>query len=94
MERYQNIKKINVKGKGLAYDSILLPYFEPLDSDIVISTVAEDRLDLLANHYFGDASLWWVIAAKNNLLDIDLKLQPGTILRIPLNITSVLDNIK
>jgi nucleoid-associated protein YgaU len=94
MERYQNIQKINIKGKGLIYDSVLMSYFEPLDSDIVIITSAEDRLDLLANHYFGDASLWWVIAAKNNLLDIDLKLEPGTTLRIPNNITSVLDKIK
>ena len=74
--------------------STIYPKIKPNNDDIYIIVDTTDRLDLLANHYFGDASLWWVIAAKNNLLDIDLKLEPGTTLRIPNNITSVLDKIK
>jgi hypothetical protein len=42
-----------------------------------------DRLDLLANEYYGDSTMWWVIALKNNLTDIDLTMQGGIKLRIP-----------
>jgi hypothetical protein len=92
--RYDNITIVNKKGKGNVYNSVVLPHIEPIDSDILILTSAEDRLDLLANHYFGDASLWWVIAVTNNLTDIDLKLEPGTQLRIPTNVSQIKNLIK
>ena len=81
MGRYDNLNITNKNSKGLV--SQLLPYIEPSDSDIVIITEAEDRLDLLAYQFYKDASLWWVIAVYNNLTDIDLKLEPGLQLRIP-----------
>lgn len=81
--RYSNIEtKIKV-GKGKVYESILLPYIEPTDSDIVVMTKQGDRLDLLANEYYNDSTMWWVIAIKNNLTDVDLTLNEGIILRIP-----------
>ncbi len=83
MGRYDNINVKNEDGKGIVYNTILLPYLEPLDSDILILTEEEDRLDLLAKHYYDDATLWWVIALYNNLTDIDTKLEPGLQLRIP-----------
>lgn len=87
--RYDKVNKIKKKGKGIVYSSNVLPYVSPVDSDILIITSEEDRLDLLANHYYGDATLWWVIALTNNLIDIDLKLQPGTQLRIPTNVSQI-----
>jgi hypothetical protein len=89
MGRYNNLSVEFKNTKGLVYDSILLPYIEPVDSDILIITEEDDRLDLLANQFFGDASLWWVIATYNNLTDIDIKLEPGLQLRIPSNASSV-----
>jgi hypothetical protein len=38
--------------------------------------------------------MWWVIAIANNLTDIDLKLQPGTQLRIPTNVSEITRLIK
>ena len=81
--RYENIKTILKTGKGKVYDSTLLSYVEPTDTDIVILTTMGDRLDLLANEYYGDSTMWWVIAIKNNLTDIDLTMQGGIQLRIP-----------
>jgi hypothetical protein len=83
MGRYDNLDGKNIVGKGIVYDSLLLPYIEPTDSDILIVTEEEDRLDLLANQFYGNAELWWVIATYNNLTDIDTKLEPGLQLRIP-----------
>jgi hypothetical protein len=83
MGRYDNINIQNKIGKGLVYYSQLLPYIEPSDSDILIITEEEDRLDILANQFYGDPNLWWVIALYNNLTDIDLKLEAGLQLRMP-----------
>jgi hypothetical protein len=83
MGRYDNINIQNKIGKGLVYYSQLLPYIEPSDSDILIITEEEDRLDILANQFYGDPNLWWVIAVYNNLTDIDLKLEAGLQLRMP-----------
>jgi nucleoid-associated protein YgaU len=89
MGRYDNLNIQNKTGKGLVYHSQLLPYIEPTDSDILIVTEEEDRLDLLANQFYGDSQLWWVIATYNNLTDIDTKLEPGLQLRIPVRETIV-----
>lgn len=83
MGRYDNLNIQKKNGKGFVYRSQLLPYIEPSDSDIIIVTEEEDRLDLLANQFYNDPNLWWVIAVYNNLTDIDLKLEPGLQLRIP-----------
>lgn len=92
--RYDNVNIINKPGKGNVYDSVVYPYIAPSDNDILIITSAEDRLDLLASHYYNDPSQWWVIAMANNLTDIDLKLQPGTQLRIPTNVSQITRLIK
>jgi hypothetical protein len=89
MGRYSNLSVEYKNAKGLVYNSILLPYIEPVDSDILIITEEDDRLDLLANQFYGDSKLWWVIATYNNLTDIDTKLEPGLQLRIPNNASSV-----
>ena len=82
MKRYENVETTIINKKKV-YSGTILPYVEPKDSDIVILTTSTDRLDLLADEYYGDSSMWWVIALKNNLTDIDLVLEPGTILRLP-----------
>lgn len=89
MGRYDNLNIQNKTGKGLVYHSQLLPYIEPTDSDILIVTEEEDRLDLLAYQFYGDSQLWWVIATYNNLTDIDTKLEPGLQLRIPVRASDV-----
>ena len=81
--RYSNIETKLKIGKGRVYDCTLLPYVNPTDSDIVIMTQQGDRLDLLANEYYSDSSMWWIIALKINLTDIDLTMKEGIILRIP-----------
>ena len=40
-----------------------------------------DRLDQLANQFYGDVNFWWYIAKANGLKF--MTLPPGTRLRIP-----------
>ena len=46
------------------------------------------RLDTVAGQEYGDGSLWWIIAAAS---DIGWAPQapPGTILRVPINLSAV-----
>jgi hypothetical protein len=81
--RYSNIPTILKTGKGKVYESVLLPNVDATDSDIVVMTIQGDRLDLLANEYYQDPSMWWVIALKNDMTEIDLSMKEGIILRIP-----------
>lgn len=57
----------------------------PLDiSDIYVYITRGDRYDLLASSYYGDSSLWWVIAKANPSQNFD-SLTPniGSQIRIP-----------
>jgi nucleoid-associated protein YgaU len=57
----------------------------------VITTVG-DRLDSLAFSYYNDPTLWWIIAmANNNATKGALYPAPGTQLRIPVNVTAVIN---
>ena len=51
------------------------------DGDIYVITQMGDRLDQLANQFYGDVNFWWYIAKANGLKF--MTLPPGTRLRIP-----------
>ncbi|OGR31600.1 MAG: hypothetical protein A2139_11430 [Desulfobacca sp. RBG_16_60_12] len=48
-----------------------------------------DRLDKLANRFYGDDEYWWVIAMANGI-SYPLGIQPGTVIKIPANVEAVL----
>lgn len=58
-------------------------------SDIYIVATETDYLDTLAKRYYGDQTLWWVIAQANGI-KATLKAPTGRQLRIPRDIQSIL----
>ena len=52
-----------------------------------------DRLDLLADRFYGDVSLWWIIAVSNpNKIEFGSLLpDPGLQIRIPADPNLVID---
>jgi hypothetical protein len=93
MNRYQNPIILDTPYtnrpyyKGKFYPNIPLS-----ESDIYVITTVGDRLDSLAYTYYSDSTLWWVVSmANNNITKGTLYPTPGTQLRIPTNIGSVLD---
>jgi hypothetical protein len=74
-------------------ESTIYPKIEPKDSEFYIISTAGDRFDLLANLYYKDPSLWWVIAVANNLNDANFFVEVGTQLRIPADISDILNNL-
>lgn len=92
MNRYQNATILKTEYtnrpyyKGKFYPNIPLS-----ENDYYIITTVGDRLDNIAYSYYGDATLWWVISmANNNITKGALYPAPGTQLRVPTDINSVL----
>lgn len=62
-------------------------------NDIYVITTDGDRFDTLANQYYTDPSLWWVISIANeNLPQNSLFIPLGTQIRIPPNPAVVVSN--
>ena len=49
------------------YSYTLYPKIPIKNSDIFITPTYGTRLDVLANKYYGDTSLWWIIAQANGI---------------------------
>jgi hypothetical protein len=66
------------------------------ENDIYVITTQGDRYDLLAQQYYGDYTMWWIIAIANvgdYTSEIPLNslfIPVGTQLRIPSNIQDIL----
>jgi hypothetical protein len=89
---YTNTKKDS--DTNVTYmESTIYPKVEPKDSDFYIISSDGDRLDLLANTYYKDPSMWWVIATANNLNDANFFVEAGTQLRIPADTSDILNNL-
>lgn len=79
--RYNN-KEILTDKNGVAYYESSIPkYNNEANADIRVVTEIGDRLDLIANQFYGDSSLWYIIADANNLKL--LSVPAGIKLRIP-----------
>ena len=74
--------------------STIYPRIKPSDNDMYIISQAGDRLDLLANKYYNEPSLWWVISVANNINDASFYVQEGIQLRIPNDLSRILSDFK
>lgn len=59
------------------------PAIAPRSDDIQYQIVDGDRIDLLAYKYYGDPTLWWVIAVANNFDLIPSSLNTAAFITIP-----------
>jgi len=103
MNRYQNtpIETINKKP---AYQTTRYPEISLSENDMYVYSVQGDRFDLLANQYYKDSSLWWIISIANTAiagtsLPSDLKqdsliIPEGKQIRIPSEYIKVLNSFK
>lgn len=93
--RYQNILITKFAATGSEYYvNNVYPDIVPTNDDDYVITVLGDRLDLLAFDFYGDSDLWWVIASANALSGDSLVVEPGTQLRIPANLSGIINNYK
>ena len=102
MNRYQNIQILREQNdnqtlglrykKGNKYPEI--PFNQ---NDIYVITTQGDRYDLLAQQYYNDYTMWWIIAVANvgdytSDIPLDSLFIPlGTQIRIPVNTQLILN---
>lgn len=91
MNRYQNIPKSKINGKEV-YVTSRYPEVPLSEEDIYVYTTQGDRFDTLAQQYYKDSSLWWIISIANTdqLSQNTLVIPSGLQIRIPNNYNSVI----
>jgi|15BtaG_2_1085339.scaffolds.fasta_scaffold03373_2 nucleoid-associated protein YgaU len=87
MNRYKNTPVIRNTQNG----ALTAPHYRqtrsvappPTERDTYFYSREGDRLDSLANEFYKDVTLWWVIAAANNLGKGSFTVSAGKLMRIP-----------
>ena len=81
-KRYEKtLTYVNEEKNKSVYRTTIYKKVEEKNSDMYFIAQSGDRLDILAERFYKDASLWWVIARANNLKTMNVPA--GTSLRIP-----------
>jgi len=95
MKRYKTIPRTKSLDGKRFYQTTKYPVPKVNDNDLYVVTQEEDRFDLLAFEYYGDATLWWVISSANPNLPQNSYFPPvGVMLRIPSNISGIISNFE
>ena len=92
-DRLFSLRKKRSTDKKRYYNQIRYPEIPLSMDDVYIITKDGDRLDLLAEQFYKDTELWWVISISNiNKIKRDsFFIEPGTQIRIPQNVESIQD---
>tara|TARA_B000000557_G_C20701635_1_gene411850 strand:+ start:219 stop:539 length:321 start_codon:yes stop_codon:yes gene_type:complete len=73
------------------YGTVRYPEIPLNFEDIYVYTEQGDRFDILAQEYYGDPRLWWVISSANNSLNQgSYYAEPGVQIRIPSQIGTII----
>ncbi len=99
MNRYQDTPIIIIDNKE-CYQTTRYPEIPLSDNDIYVYSSQGDRFDILANQYYGDQTLWWIISIANtavagtslpsDLPQNSLIIPEGTQVRIPSNYNAII----
>tara|TARA_B100001094_G_C18170272_1_gene794673 strand:- start:2043 stop:2348 length:306 start_codon:yes stop_codon:yes gene_type:complete len=94
--RIDSVKKLRNNNRKKYYKPIKYPEIPVSINDLYVITSDNDRLDLLANQFYKDVDLWWVISTANpNIIRRDsFNLKPGIEIRIPQNIQGIIENFQ
>jgi len=93
MNRYNNIQQLKTDNGKRYYKTVFYPEIPLSENDIYVITTQGDRLDLLANQFYKDSTLYWIIASANPEITLGSLFLPfGVQLRIPINISSIVSS--
>ena len=92
MGRYDDtLLKFNKKGQRVLVPT-LYPDIPLSDEDQFVYPKDGERLENIAFKYYGDVSLWWIIAKANELGKGRTVLNPNFQIRIPGNVEKILSD--
>lgn len=91
MKRYSPIPITKSPDGNQMYKTTRYPEVPRTQEDTYVYTTIGDRFDTLAQQYYGDSTLWWIISiANNNLKQNSLTPPVGSQIRIPSNPTPII----
>ena len=80
----------DIQDKQPRYRTVKYPEISRDFSDLYVFTRVGDRYDTLAQSYYSDSSLWWVISIANSSLSQNSYFPPlGVQIRIPQNVGAI-----
>ena len=85
MSRYNTTTRLKRVGEKRKFATTIIPTMPKNKADTYIQVTSAERLDKLAQTFYGDATLWWIIAVTNGLGRGSLHVPIDTVLRIPAN---------
>jgi hypothetical protein len=88
-DRFRNIELLKQESGRRYYKNVIYPDIPATEDDTYIITTGGDRYDTLALQFYGDSTLWWVIASANNSKKDGLIVEQGIQLRIPADAAKV-----
>jgi phage tail protein X len=93
MNRYQNIPKTKIN-KKLVYQTSRYPEVLLSPNDIYVYTTQGDRFDTLAQQYYNNSSLWWVISIANTdkVNQSTIVIPEGLQIRIPATYANIIQD--
>ena len=92
--RYKTAKVRRDKNGTRYYKPTVVPNVPIKDSDIFVYPVYGDRFDTMAQRYYNDSTLWWIIAKANELSKGQISPDPLKKLRIPTEIDDILESVQ
>ena len=91
--RYRNNLVKKDKDNKRYYKPTIVPNIPIKDSDIFVYPLYGDRFDTLAQRYYEDPNLWWIIAKANEMSGGQISPNPEVKLRIPMVIDDILEAV-
>ena len=91
--RYRKEKILKDKNGIRYYKPTIVQNIPLQDTDRFIFPFDGDRLDIIAQRYYGDSNLWWIIAKANEISDGQIGLDPEKKIRVPIDIENILSKL-
>ena len=87
---------VRILNRKRTYRALKYPEIPLSINDLYVTTNDGDRLDLLANQFYQDVDMWWVIATANpGVVKRDtFNLKPGLQIRIPTSTQGIIQEFE
>ena len=87
---------VKTSNRKRIYKALKYPEIPLSIDDIYVITNDGDRLDLLANQFYQDVDMWWIIATANpGVVKRDtFNLKPGLQIRIPTSTQGIIQEFE
>jgi len=93
MSRYNRSRLVRDRNDVVHQGSLGYPEIPITSEDMWVQAGVYDRLDNLAQRFYKDPSLWWIIARANNIGKGSMYITEGKTIRIPANPGSIQDTL-